>query len=387
MDSASERLPDALQSLLRQLDASRLNSIDLAEQLATALPKAELHLHIEGTLEPRLALALARENGVQALLDEYADSEEVLRAAYRFSSLDSFLRVYYECMAVLRTEADFARLATEYLERAHADRVRHAEVFFDAQAHARRGVSLATVVRGLRAGVHSAQQRFGMCTRLILCIQREYPEGDALRTLHEALAFRDDIDGIGLDGSEVANPPERFSRAFALARAHGWRVVAHAGEEAPSNYIWTALNALQVQRIDHGVRCLDDPQLVQHLRRIQVPLTVCPLSNIQLRVCADLSVHPLRRLLDEQLCVSVHSDDPAYFGGYLNDNLLAVVRHTGVRAADILRLLHASFRASFPCERARQHEAELIADAQRVVARYRPADREASDGATTACER
>jgi adenosine deaminase len=305
-----------------------------------AVPKAELHLHIEGTLEPELAFALAERNGVRM---PDADVEQ-LRARYAFADLQSFLDLYYATMAVLCHERDFAELADAYLARAQQHGVRHAEIFFDPQAHASRGVPLEVVMEGLWASLASSRQRYGISTALILCFLRDLSADSAMATLEAALPYRDRILGVGLDSAEVGHPPSKFREVFARAKAEGFRRVAHAGEEGPPSYIWEALDVLGAERIDHGVRCLEDPALVERLRREQIPLTVCPLSNVRLRCVQRMADHPLPALIDAGLLVTINSDDPAYFGGYVDDNYAAVQREFDL---DERRLAANSFRAAF----------------------------------------
>lgn len=312
-------------------------------ELACRMPKAELHVHIEGTLEPALAFALARRNGITL---PYAD-EAALKAAYDFDSLQSFLDLYYACADVLRTADDFRDLMLAYLERAAADNVIHSEIFFDPQTHTARGITLATVLDGLEEGLKQGRARWGISGRLILCFLRHLSEEEAFATLNEAEPHLARIDGFGLDSSEKGNPPAKFERVFARCRALGKPVVAHAGEEGPPSYISDALDRLGAARIDHGVRALEDGALVDRLVREGVPLTVCPLSNIRLCVFPDMADHTLGRLLDKGAMVTLNSDDPAYFGGYLNDNIRAVQAAFNFDAATWYRLAHNSFVASF----------------------------------------
>ncbi|WP_030382042.1 MULTISPECIES: adenosine deaminase [unclassified Streptomyces] len=308
-----------------------------------SLPKAELHLHIEGTLEPELVFELAARNGVSL---PYADTD-ALREAYRFEDLQSFLNLYYELMTVLRTERDFADLADAYLARAAAQGVRHAEIFFDPQAHTARGVEMGTVVEGLWRALGSSAWNHGISTRLILCFLRDESAESALRTLDEAKPYLDRITGIGLDSAEVDNPPAKFREVYEAAAALGLRRVAHAGEEGPPEYITEALDVLGVERVDHGLRCVEDPALVERLVRDRVPLTLCPLSNVRLRTVDRLADHPLPAMLDAGLLCTVNSDDPAYFGGYAGDNFTAL-RDTLALPEDRLReLARNSFLASF----------------------------------------
>jgi adenosine deaminase len=307
------------------------------------IPKAELHVHIEGTLEPDLAFTLARRNGVRLRFPDV----DALRRAYRFENLQSFLDLYYEAAGVLRHEEDFSELAWAYLERAAAQHVRHAEIFFDPQTHTEPGVPFGTVVTGLDAAARRARTELGMSAKLILCFLRHLSADAAMQTLEAALAYRDRIVAVGLDSTERGHPPEKFAAVFEQARHEGFLAVAHAGEEGPPEYIWQALDRLQVSRVDHGVRCLEDATLVRRLVVEQVPLTVCPLSNVKLRVFASLEEHNLKRLLDAGLRVTVNSDDPAYFGGYVTENLLAVQRALGLTREDVRRLARNSFEASF----------------------------------------
>ncbi|MBT2413199.1 adenosine deaminase [Streptomyces sp. ISL-12] len=307
------------------------------------LPKAELHLHIEGTLEPELAFELAARNGVAL---RYPDTE-ALREAYRFADLQSFLNLYYELMAVLRTERDFEDLANAYLARAAAQGVRHAEIFFDPQAHTARGVALGTVVEGLWRALGRSRENHGVSTRLILCFLRDQPADAALETLTAARPYLDRITGIGLDSAEVGHPPAKFREVYAEAAALGLRRVAHAGEEGPPAYITESLDVLGVERIDHGLRCAEDPALVERLVRDRVPLTLCPLSNVRLRTVETLADHPLPALLDAGLLCTVNSDDPAYFGGYAGDNFDAVRDTLGLGEDRLRELARNSFLASF----------------------------------------
>ncbi|GGX51402.1 adenosine deaminase [Streptomyces minutiscleroticus] len=307
------------------------------------LPKAELHLHIEGTLEPELAFALAERNGVEL---PYAD-EDALREVYSFSDLQSFLDLYYELMAVLRTEQDFADLADAYLARAAAQGVRHAEIFFDPQAHTSRGVGIGTVVEGLARALDRSEERHGVSTGLILCFLRDEPAESALETLEAARPYLHRIVGVGLDSAEVGNPPAKFRAVYEAAAALGLRRVAHAGEEGPPEYIAEALDVLGVERVDHGLRCMEDPALVERLVRERVPLTLCPLSNVRLRAVEDLAHHPLPAMLDAGLLCTVNSDDPAYFGGYAEDNLRAVRDTLGLSRERLRELARNSFLAAF----------------------------------------
>ncbi|MEU8623114.1 adenosine deaminase [Streptomyces sp. NPDC048623] len=308
-----------------------------------AVPKAELHLHIEGTLEPELAFALAERNGVTL---SYADTE-ALREAYRFSDLQSFLDLYYSLMAVLRTADDFTELADAYLARAATQGVRHAEIFFDPQAHAVRGVPMGVVVEGLGAALDRAEERHGISTRLIMCFLRDESAESAMATLEAAKPYLDRITGVGLDSAEVGHPPAKFREVYEEAARLGLRRVAHAGEEGPAAYVREALDVLGVERIDHGLRCLEDPELVERLVRDRVPLTLCPLSNVRLRAVDVLEEHPLREMLAVGLMATVNSDDPAYFGGYVGDNFDAVRGALGLEPEQLRTLARNSFLASF----------------------------------------
>ena len=311
---------------------------DLA-RFIEGLPKAELHIHIEGSLEPELMLALADRNKVALRFG----SIEALRAAYRFANLQDFLDLYYEGMRVLLHEQDFYDLAMAYLRKAASQNVRHAEIFFDPQGHTGRGVPFKTVIDGLTRARADAERQFGMTTALILCFLRHLDEADAERTLDEALPWRDRFIGVGLDSSEKGQPPSKFERVFARARGLGLHAVAHAGEEGPADYVRQALDLLKVERIDHGVRALEDAALTARLVREQVPLTVCPLSNLRLCVVPDLKDHPLRRMLRDGLMATINSDDPAYFGGYMNENLAAMA----LGRDEIVTLARNGFRAAF----------------------------------------
>jgi adenosine deaminase len=327
-----------------------------AVALARALPKAELHIHIEGSLEPELIFALARRNGLEL---PYASVED-LRAAYAFTDLQSFLDIYYAGASVLLHEADFFDMAWAYFLRAQADQVVHAELFFDPQTHTARGVPMSAVINGLSAACQKAQAELGISASLILCFLRHLSEEDAQATLDAALPFRGLLMGVGLDSSELGHPPEKFQRVFQRCRELGLRTVAHAGEEGPPDYIWQALQGLQVERIDHGVRCLEDPALVAELARQRTPLTVCPLSNLKLCVVPSLGHHPMKQLLDAGLCALVNSDDPAYFGGYLNDNFEQLVRALDLSEADVIALARNSFEASFVSDEERARLCALL---------------------------
>jgi adenine deaminase len=317
----------------RVLDADQLH----------ALPKAELHLHIEGTLEPELMFELAQRNRVEV---PYSDVEAV-RRAYVFNDLQSFLDIYYAGCRVLVTERDFSDLTRAYLERAAAQGVRHAEIFFDPQTHTDRGIAFATVIDGINNALDAGERDLGVTSRLILCFLRHLPEDAAMATLEEALPHRDAITAVGLDSSEVGHPPSKFRNVFDRARAEGFLTVAHAGEEGPPEYIWEALDLLHARRIDHGVRCLDDERLVDRLVEEPIPLTVCPMSNVKLRVFEELALHNFRQMLERGLRVSINSDDPAYFGGYVGDNYVATVDALELTEQQVLQVARNSFLSSF----------------------------------------
>jgi adenosine deaminase len=335
-----------------------------SEAFIRGIPKAELHLHIEGTLEPEMVFDLARRHGLPLRYPSVA----ALREAYHFDNLQSFLDVYYAGAAVLRDQSDFHALTYAYLERAHADGVVHTEVFFDPQTHTARGVSLETVIRGIHSALTEGQARLGMTHRLIMCFLRHLSADEAMATLEAALPFKDLIVAVGLDSAEAGNPPSKFAAVFARARSEGLLTVAHAGEEGPPEYISEALDMLQVRRVDHGVRCEEDDNLVARLARARVPLTICPLSNVKLRVFRRLEDHNLKRLLDRGLCVTVNSDDPAYFGGYVAENYLQVSRALGLSRADVTQLAANSIEASLlPDAKKQEWQAKIRAFAARAV--------------------
>jgi adenosine deaminase len=307
------------------------------------IPKAELHLHIEGTLEPEMLFRLAGKHGVPLR----HQSVEALRQAYRFDNLQSFLDIYYEGANVLRDQDDFRELTAAYLERAHGDGVVHAEIFFDPQTHTERGIAFGTAIEGIHSALAEGERRLGISSRLIVCFLRHLSEEAAMRTLDEALPYRRLFSAVGLDSSESGHPPSKFSRVFARARAEGLLAVAHAGEEGPPAYIREALDDLKVSRIDHGVRAEEDPELCRRLAAERIPLTVCPLSNVKLGVFPRMQDHNLKRLLDMGLNVSVNSDDPAYFGGYLFDNFVAAQHALQLSRDDVQLLARNSIESSF----------------------------------------
>lgn len=307
------------------------------------MPKAELHLHIEGSLEPELAFRLARRNGVRL---PYA-SVEALRAAYAFSNLQSFLDIYYQGMSVLLHEQDFYDLTWAYLEKAKRQNVVHAEIFFDPQGHTARGVPIANAINGIHRALNDGESRLGISSRLIMCFLRHLDEDDAERTLDAALPFNDRIVGVGLDSSEAGHPPRKFKHVFRRARDMGLHAVAHAGEEGPPDYVWEALDLLGVERIDHGVRALEDRALVRRLAADKTTLTVCPLSNVKLRVFDTIGQHPLRAMLDSGLAATVNSDDPAYFSGYVTENFIEVSAALDLTRAQVHQLARNAFAGSF----------------------------------------
>ncbi|MBC7917278.1 MAG: adenosine deaminase [Rhodoferax sp.] len=318
------------------------------------MPKAELHMHIEGSLEPELMFALAKRNNVSLRFP----SEQALRDAYVFNNLQEFLDIYHEGTMVLKTEQDFYDMTCAYLARAQADNVVHTEIFFDTQTHTGHGLSADTVINGLYRACADAPQKFGMTASLILCFLRHLSEEEAFECLEEALPLRDKIVGIGLASSEVGHPPEKFAKVYARARQLGFRLVAHAGEEAPPAYIWSALDVLKVERIDHGVQAIHDTALMQRLAKDKIPLTVCPLSNLKLCVFPTLKEHNIGRMLDAGIVATINSDDPAYFGGYMNENFTQTFGALGLNSQHAYQLALNSFNASFiePSARAKHIE-------------------------------
>jgi adenosine deaminase len=331
------------------------------EALIRRMPKAELHVHLEGTFEPELMFAIAGRNGVAL---PYRTVDEV-RRAYQFADLQSFLDIYYAAAKVLVDARDFYDLTWAYLERMHGENVRHVEPFFDPQTHTDRGIPFETVLDGIVRALADGERKLGISSRLIMCFLRHLPADAAMRTLEQALPFREQIIGVGLDSSERGHPPDDFRAVFARARREGFRAVAHAGEEGPPEYIRQALDDLGVSRIDHGVRCLEDAGLVDRLVADRVPLTVCPLSNVKLRVVPTLDAHPVKRMLDRGLRVCLNSDDPAYFGGYITDNYLAVARTFALTAAEIVTIARNAIDATFLDDAGKQ---TLLAQLDAVVA-------------------
>jgi len=316
------------------------------DQLIAKLPKAELHLHLEGSFEPELMFAIARRNKVEI---PYKSAEDV-RAAYRFSNLQDFLDIYYAGASVLLTEEDFYDLTYAYLKRVAADNVRHVEVFFDPQTHTERGVAFSTVVEGITKALRVGEKEFGITSKLILSFLRHLSEEDAFKTFREAEPYLDWFVAVGLDSSERGHPPSKFARVFAAARDAGLKLVAHAGEEGPPEYVWEALDILKVDRIDHGNRSLEDPRLVERIVKDGLTLTVCPLSNLKLCVINDLEKHPLKQMLDLGLKATINSDDPAFFGGYVGENFTQIAQALKLSREDIVALAKNSFMGSFLSE-------------------------------------
>jgi adenosine deaminase len=333
------------------------------EAFIHGIPKAELHMHIEGSLEPEMVFQLARKHGVKL---DYGSVDE-LREAYSFHDLQSFLDIYYAGAAVLRDEEDFYAMTRAYLQKAHEQGVVHAEIFFDPQTHTERGIAFDTALKGIHRALQDGQQRLGISFHLILCFLRHLSAEAAMATLDEALPYRDAICAVGLDSSELGHPPAKFKKVFQRARAAGFLTVAHAGEEGPPAYIYEALDLLKVARIDHGVRCEEDETLCKRLAEEHMPLTVCPLSNVKLGVYQRMEEHNLKRLLDRGLCVTINSDDPAYFGGYIADNFVAAQRALGLSREAIVQLARNSIAASF------MPEAEKQSWQNKITAYARPA--------------
>lgn len=329
-----------------------MNQLELIQRM----PKAELHVHIEGTFEPELMFAIAQRNQIEI---PYKSVEEV-KQAYNFHNLQSFLDIYYAGANVLIVEQDFYDLAMAYFKKCAADHVVHTEIFFDPQTHTDRGVAFATVINGLQRACDDAKAKFGISSHLIMCFLRHLSEEAAFETLQQALPYKEQIIGVGLDSSEVGHPPSKFERVFAQAREEGFLVVAHAGEEGPAEYVWEALDLLKVNRVDHGVRSEEDPKLMQRLIAEKMPLTVCPLSNLKLCVVNDMADHNIRRLLQQGVHVTVNSDDPSYFGGYMNDNFIAIAEALALDNDELKQLAINSFEASFISDEDKQTWVEKI---------------------------
>lgn len=320
------------------------------------LPKVELHLHIEGTLEPELMLTLAERNKVKLPYD----SIEAVKQAYQFTSLQSFLDIYYAGANVLQTEQDFYDLTMAYLQKVATENVVHTEIFFDPQTHTARGIKFGTAIHGIYNALQDGQRHLNISSKLIMCFLRHLPEESAFQTLQQSLPYQDKLIGVGLDSSEVGHPPEKFQNVFSAARKLGLLTVAHAGEEGPAEYIWQALDLLDVKRIDHGVRCLEDVTLVERLIDKQIPLTVCPQSNIKLCVFKNMAEHPIKKMLDLGLAVTVNSDDPAYFGGYMNQNYHAIADALNLSKTDLGKLAQNSIEASFLTETEKSSLRQLL---------------------------
>jgi adenosine deaminase len=326
------------------------------EEFIKNIPKAELHVHIEGTFEPELMFEIAKRNNISL---RYKTVEEV-KNAYNFTDLQSFLDIYYAGAKVLIHERDFYDLTWAYLEKAHSQNVRHTEIMFDPQTHTSRGIEFKTVISGITRALCNAKNKWGITSNLIMCFLRHLSEDEAFKTLEMALDYKDLIIAVGLDSSEKGHPPSKFERVFEMARKEGFLTVAHAGEEGPAEYVWEALNLLKVSRIDHGNNSLNDEELVHELVKKQIPLTVCPLSNLKLKVVSDMKNHPLKKMLDAGLLATVNSDDPAYFGGYVNENFFAVAVALNLSKEEITVLAKNSFYASFLDENKKQEMIEKI---------------------------
>ncbi|KAF0152072.1 MAG: adenosine deaminase [Ignavibacteria bacterium] len=320
------------------------------EEFIKGIPKAELHLHIEGTLEPKLMLELAKRNKVKLKYD----SVDELHKAYSFKNLQEFLDIYYAGATVLITEQDFYDMTWAYLAKAHLQNVIHAEIFFDPQTHTNRGISFDTVINGIHKALEDAKTKFGLTAKLIPCLLRDLDVESAVQTLNQVCSYKNWIAAIGLDSAEVGNPPSKFKEVFNTARQNGFLTVAHAGEEGPAEYVWEAINLLKVSRIDHGNNSLDDEKLVDYLSEQKIPLTFCPLSNLKLKVVTDLKKHPLKTMLEKGLMVTINSDDPAYFGGYVNENYLSIAESIGLLHDEVCVLAKNSFNASFLTEQEKQ---------------------------------
>ncbi|MEW9798221.1 adenosine deaminase [Alteromonas sp. CYL-A6] len=330
-------------------------------ELIKVLPKAELHLHIEGTLTPSRMWSLAQKHG---LMLPYESVEEIARA-YQFEDLQSFLNLYYQGAEVLRDEQDFYLLMMDYLNDCHAQHIVHTEIMFDPQTHTHRGIGFDVFMSGFLRALNEAEEKWGMTWRLIMCFLRDHSEEDAINTLEQARPWYQHITAVGLDSAEVGNPPEKFERVFGIAKALGFRRVAHAGEEGPAEYIWQALRLLDVDRIDHGVQSEQDPELLAHLAKTQVPLTVCPLSNLKLCVIDDMAAHNILSLLDKGLLVTVNSDDPSYFGGNLTENFVALDAALGLTRDQLTRLVKNGFTGSFLSDAQKQHYLSMVDAASR----------------------
>jgi adenosine deaminase len=325
--------------------------MQISEEFIRQMPKVELHLHIEGSFEPELMFEIARRNKITI---PYKNIDEV-KAAYNFNNLQEFLDIYYAGAGVLQTERDFYDLTRAYLQKIRNENVMHTEIFFDPQTHTHRGIAFATVFKGIRRALDEARDKWGISSRLIMSFLRHLSQEDAFDTLEQALPFLAQIDGVGLDSSEMGNPPSKFQKVFEKARQLGLKLVAHAGEEGPPEYVWEALNILQIDRLDHGNRSLEDEKLINDLVKRQMGLTVCPLSNLKLKVVKDLRKHPLKIMLDKGLKATVNSDDPAYFGGYMNDNFIAITRALDLNKKHLYQLGRNAIEAAFVPETEKQN--------------------------------
>ena len=341
--------------------------MDIAS-LINVLPKAELHLHIEGTFEPELLFSIASRNNISLKFK----SEEELREAYRFNNLQDFLDIYYAGTSVLLNQIDFYDLTMAYMQKAKANNIVHTEIMFDPQAHTACGVPFETVIHGIVSALIEANQKLGITSRLIMCFLRHLSEEEAFKTLDEALPYKDLITAVGLDSSERNHPPAKFEAVFAKAREYGFLAVAHAGEEGPAENVWGALDLLRVSRIDHGNSAIEDADLVETLVESKIPLTVCPLSNLKLKVVSDLKGHSLKKMLDAGLKVTVNSDDPAYFGGYLNDNFVAVADALALQPEDIILLVNNSFDAAFLSVESRKKYKHMVRQSVAVLKKTAP---------------
>jgi len=335
-----------------------MNLLSEINALIEKLPKAELHLHIEGSLEPELMFKLANRNGLQL---PYASVEEI-RQAYDFTQLQDFLDIYYAGMSVLITEQDFYDLTMDYLKKCDQQNVRHVEIFFDPQGHTERGVDFSTALFGINKALKDGLTQFNISYKTIMCFLRHLSEEEAFETLNQAKQYLDLIDGVGLDSSEVGNPPSKFKNVFAAAKEMGLKLVAHAGEEGPPEYVEEALSLLKIDRLDHGNRAMESEQLIAHLRKEQIALTVCPLSNLKLCVVKDLVDHPIPSMLEQGLLVTVNSDDPSYFGGYINENYLAIQQSLNLTAEQIIILIKNSFIGSFLTDDEKKERLQQIDD-------------------------
>lgn len=331
------------------------------ENFINGIPKAELHVHIEGTFEPELMFEIAQRNNINI---KYKSIDE-LREAYNFNNLQDFLDIYYAGASVLIHEQDFYDMTWAYMEKLHSQNVLHAEIFFDPQTHTDRGIQFSTVISGIHRAIQNAEKEFGISSKLIMCFLRHLDEEQAFQTLEQALEYKDWIAAVGLDSSEVGHPPSKFQRVFKKAQAEGFLTVAHAGEEGPPEYVWEALKLLNVARIDHGNRALEDDTLVELIAQKQIPLTVCPLSNLKLRVVDKLENHPLKKMMNKNLLVTINSDDPSYFGGQLNDNYLKLAKALHLTKDDIYQLVKNSFTASFLSDTEKQNYIKKVDDYQK----------------------